>query len=76
MAYILPPPSPMSLLFLHSKFDFFLTPPPFLDNVTNFTKTQKLKPRKNKGPPNTFEGSFCSYFTYFDDKLLLLILLK
>ena len=46
MAYILPPPSPMSLLFLHSKFDFFLTPPPFLDNVTNFTKTQKLNPRK------------------------------
>ena len=32
-----PPPIKMSFLFTHSKFDFFLRPPPFLHNVILFT---------------------------------------
>ena len=31
------PPIKMSFLFTHSKFDFFLRPPPFLHNVILFT---------------------------------------
>ena len=38
-----PPPIKMSFLFTHSKFDFFLRPPPFLHNVTLFTDFFFLK---------------------------------